>query len=345
MSPLSRETVLSALRAVIDPATGRDVVDSGIVSGVVVRGGNIGFLVNATPDSAAAMEHIRRECEQKVSLLQGVEKVTAVLTAEHQASAPAPEKEKPSQWNRTPIEGVKHLLAVASGKGGVGKSTTTVCLARAFAEKGLRVGILDADIYGPSIPLMLGVSGQPKVQDGKLLPVASRSIACMSMGLLMGDQAAVMRGPMITKALNQMLRAVAWGELDVLLVDMPPGTGDVHLSLAQQAPLSGAVVVTTPQRVATIDAQKAVDMFRKVGVPVLGIVENMSYLEADHHRYHPFGQGGGEALSKQMATRFLGDVPLVPELGAALDGGREFTIPDALSDIAAKILEQLPFRA
>lgn len=344
MSPLSRETVLLALRAVIDPASGRDVVDSGIVSGVVVRGGNIGFLVNATVDSAAAMEHIRRECEQKISLLPGVEKVTAVLTAEQQAAAPAPEKEKPSQWNRTPIEGVKHLLAVASGKGGVGKSTSTVCLARAFAEKGLRVGILDADIYGPSIPLMLGLNGQPKVKDGKLIPAVSRGIACMSMGLLMGEQAAVMRGPMITKALNQMLRAVAWGELDVLLVDMPPGTGDVHLSLAQQAPLSGAVVVTTPQRVATIDAQKAVEMFRKVGVPVLGVVENMSYLEVGSQRSHPFGQGGGEALSKQMATLFLGEVPLDPAIGVALDNGREFAVPAAFAAVCEKILEQLPFR-
>lgn len=349
MSTLSRETVLAALKDVIDPASGQSLVETGLVSGVVVRGGNVGFLISATPETAAQMEAVRREAELKISLLPGVEKVTAVLTAEHSATAPAPEKERPAQWNRTPVEGVRHILAVASGKGGVGKSTATVCLARALAESGLRVGILDADIYGPSIPLMLGVSGQPGVEDGRMLPKKSGNIACMSIGLLLGEDAAVLRAPMITKALNQMLRGVKWDHsgapLDVLLIDMPPGTGDVHLSLAQQVPLSGAVVVTTPQRVATLDAQKAVQMFRKVSIPVLGILENMSFLETPAGKVYPFGQGGGERLAKEMATLFLGEVPLDPALGAALDKGEASLLPTVFHEVAATLGQQLPFRA
>lgn len=333
MSPLSRESILAALQ---------DIVDISRVSGVVVRGGNVGFLLQATPETAAQMEPLRRECERRIGSLPGVEKVTAVLTAE--TAAPTPEKTQPAQWNRTPLEGIGHVVAVASGKGGVGKSTTTVCLAYALSARGLKVGILDADIYGPSIPLMMGVSGQPDVVQGKMLPKIRDGIACMSIGLILGEDAAIMRAPMITKALNQMLRAVAWGELDVLLVDLPPGTGDVHLSLAQQAPLSGAIVVTTPQLVAVADARKAVDMFRKTSVPVLGIVENMSYLEQGEQKIALFGEGGGENLAKQMATLFLGHVPLLPALGASLDSGLRPALPSVFSGIGEKIMCQLPFR-
>lgn len=343
MSTISRETILAALRRITDPASGQDVIASGRVSGVVVRGGNVGFLVNTTAQEAEAIEPLRQQCEGVVAAIAGVEKVTAVLTGEQAPTAAPAEKKQAAQWNRTPVEGVKHIIAVASGKGGVGKSTTTVCLARALAQDGLNVGILDADIYGPSIPHMMGVSGQPEVRDNRMIPPVKHGIACMSMGLLLGDEAAVMRAPMITKALGQMLRQVAWGELDVLLVDMPPGTGDVHISMVQQAPLSGAVIVTTPQQVATIDADKAVQMFRKVQVPVLGIIENMSYLRdaTSGVVIHPFGKGGGEKLAKQQATLFLGEVPLEPTLGAALDAGDLHDVPQVYAEIAAQLRKQV----
>lgn len=342
MSTLSRESVLQALGRIADPASGADVVTSGRVSGVVVRGGSVGFLVNTTAEEAERIEPLRRQCEGVVAALPGVEKVTAVLTGEQAAPQPT-EQKRAAQWNRAPIAGVRHVVAVASGKGGVGKSTSTVCLAKALHRKGLRVGILDADIYGPSIPLMMGLSGQPEVRGGQMVPLEKGGIRCMSMGFLLGDEAAVMRAPMITKALMQMLRQVAWGELDVLLVDMPPGTGDVHLSMAQQAPLAGAVVVTTPQQVATIDADKAVQMFRKVDVPVLGVIENMSSLRdaASGVVLHPFGRGGGERLAKRLSTLFLGEVPLEPTLGAALDAGDLHDVPEAFVGIADGVWSQL----
>lgn len=343
MSTLSRETVLQALSRITDPAAGADVVTSGRVSGVVVRGGNVGFLINTTAEEAERIEPLRRQCEGVVSALPGVEKVTAVMTGEQAAPAAKAPPKQAAQWNRTPVEGVRHVVAVASGKGGVGKSTATVCLARALSQKGLRVGILDADIYGPSIPLMMGLAGQPEVRDGKMLPPEKDGIRCMSMGFLLGGEAAVMRAPMITKALMQMLRQAAWGELDVLLVDMPPGTGDVHLSMVQQTPLSGAVIVTTPQQVATIDADKAVQMFSKVSVPVLGVIENMSHLRdaATGIVLHPFGQGGGARLAERASVPFLGEVPLEPTLGAALDAGDLHDVPESFVDIADALWQQL----
>lgn len=343
---LTRDAVLKVLSTVQDTQSGQDVVSAGLVSGVVVRGGQVGFLLATTPENHAEMEPLRVACEQAVARLPGVDKVTAVLTAET-AVAPQQAPRQAAVWNRTPLDGVRHIVAIASGKGGVGKSTTTVCLAHALKEKGLRVGILDADIYGPSIPLMMGLSGQPDIRNNKMVPPAQNGIACMSMGLLIGDEAAVMRAPMVTKALNQMLRAVDWGmedaPLDVLLVDMPPGTGDIHLSMAQQAPLSGAIIVTTPQEVAVIDARKAVQMFRKVGVPVLGIVENMSYMTepVSGNVLYPFGRGGGERLTKEMATLFLGEVPLDPDLGAAVDAGRLQNYPAVYQDIANSLWGQL----
>lgn len=343
MSTISRESVLAVLRRIPDPATGQDVVASGRVSGVVVRGGKVGFMLDTTAEEAPRMEPLRLACEGAVRALAGVESVTAVLTAEHAAPPQGTPKEanpkQAAQWNRTPVAGVKHILAVASGKGGVGKSTTTVCLARALAQQGLRVGILDADIYGPSIPLMMGLQGQPPLKDGRMQPLESRGIACMSIGFILGDAAAVMRAPMITKALNQMLRQVEWGELDVLLVDMPPGTGDVHISMVQQVPLSGAVVVTTPQQVAAIDADKAVQLFRKAGVEVLGIIENMSHLRdaSSGVVLHPFGQGGGQRLAEKLSVPFLGEVPLEPTLGAALDAGDLHDVPSAFLTIAQQL--------
>lgn len=354
MSTLSRDTVLAALRRITDPAAGLDVVASGRVSGVVVRGGKVGFVMNTTPEEAAAVEPLRQQCEGVVRALPGVEAVTAVLTAEQQGTPQPvnteqrqPEQKQAAQWNRNPVPGVRHIVAVASGKGGVGKSTATVCLAMALAQMGLRVGILDADIYGPSIPLMMGLSGQPVIKGNFMLPlektVHNSTIRCMSMGFILGAEAAVMRAPMITKALTQMLRQVQWGELDVLLVDMPPGTGDVHLSMVQQTPLSGAVIVTTPQQVAVLDAGKAVQMFRKVDVPVRGVIENMSYLRdaTSGVEVRPFGQGGGRRLAEEAGVPFLGEAPLEPTLGAALDAGDLREVPAAFIRIAGQLQDFL----
>ena len=235
---------------------------------------------------------------------------------------------KPAIWNHEPLPHVRRVIAIASGKGGVGKSTLTVSLAATLQKKGTAVGILDADIYGPSIPRMLGLETRlkPEIVAGKMMPPISHGIKAMSMALITGDDAAILRAPMVTKSLVQLLRMSEWGTatapLDVLLVDTPPGTGDVHLSMAQQAPLDGVMIVTTPQQVAVMDADKALQMFLKLGVPILGVIENMSYFrDAAGTEHYLFGEGGGEALAAKYNVPFLGKVPLDPALGAALDNG------------------------
>jgi ATP-binding protein involved in chromosome partitioning len=235
-------------------------------------------------------------------------------------SAP-PDARKQAVWNTAPLEHVKRIVAIASGKGGVGKSSTSVNLALALSHMGPRVGILDADIYGPSIPRMLNIGGRPKIKDNKMLPLENHGIRCMSMEFITGDEAAIMRGPMISKTLQQLLRFTRWGTkespLDLLLVDMPPGTGDIHLSMAQQVPLDGAVIVTTPQEVAVIDARKALKMFQKVDVPVLGVIENMSG--------SIFGSGGGKKLAEEMQVPFLGEIPMDAAIVEASDSGKPYT--------------------
>lgn len=228
---------------------------------------------------------------------------------------------KPAVWNTTPLEHVRRVIAVASGKGGVGKSTLTAGLAQAQSAMGLRAGILDADIYGPSIPRMLNLSGKPEIEQGKMLPLVSRGIACMSIGFITGNEAAILRGPMISKTLTQLLRLTRWGTpdapMDTLWVDMPPGTGDVHLSMAQLVPLAGAVIVTTPQEVALADARKAAIMFQKVNVPILGVVENMSG--------SVFGAGGGQKLADEFSVPLLGSIPLDAAIRESADKGAAFT--------------------
>lgn len=222
-------------------------------------------------------------------------------------------------WNSAPLENVKKIIAIASGKGGVGKSTTAVNLAYALKAAGKHVGLLDADIYGPSLPRMLSLSGRPEIKEGRMQPLEQDGIECMSMGFITGDEAAILRGPMISKTLQQLLRSTRWGSgsmLDVLIVDMPPGTGDIHLSMAQQVPLSGGVIVTTPQEVAVLDARKALTMFKKVNVPVLGVIENMSG--------GIFGAGGGKKLADEMGVPFLGAIPMDAAIVAASDNGKKY---------------------
>ena len=344
MDRVTEEQVMGALRTVIEPRRQQDVVSLGMISGVVVRDGNVGFAVEVDPREGGAMEPLRKAAEQAVQGLPGVVSVTAVLTAHNQAPSGGPARSQGAPAQPGPagpqaagpgaakalVPGVRSIVAVASGKGGVGKSTTAANLAVALGALGLDVGVLDADIYGPSQPRMLGIAGRPSSPDGKTLrPMENYGLKCMSMGFLVAeDTPMIWRGPMVQSALQQMLRDVDWGELDILVVDMPPGTGDAQLSMSQQVPLSGAVIVSTPQDIALLDARKGLNMFRKVDVPVLGIIENMSMFECPNcgHVSHIFSHGGAEREAAKLGVDFLGGVPLDMVIRETSDGGRPIVV-------------------
>jgi ATP-binding protein involved in chromosome partitioning len=320
MINFSKENIIEAISHIVHPNQ---------VSAITIRGEEVGFVLTVSPEQKASLPQMEDACRSALQTL-GANKVH-VITTVHNDAPIAPRADGPYQapraranWNVTPLEGVNKIIAVASGKGGVGKSTTTVNLAHAARAKGLRVGILDADIYGPSIPLMLGLTaaGQPEIQNGKMQPHQAHGLVAMSMQFITGDGAAILRGPMISKTLQQMLRMTAWGELDVLFVDMPPGTGDVALSLAQQVPLSGVIVVTTPQDVAVADARKCAEMFQKLDVPLLGVIENMSWFEDGTGARHTlFGSGGGAMLAKEFGAPLLAQLPIHENLRKAADNG------------------------
>jgi ATP-binding protein involved in chromosome partitioning len=346
MSDVSREAVLAALRGVRHPGRGgADVVSLGMVSGVVVRDGNVGFALEAaSPAEAAALEPLRRACEAAVKALPGVLSCAAVLTAERAPggrpqAGPPPTLGAPAAAAQKPLApGVAAIVAVASGKGGVGKSTTAVNLALGLASVGQRVGVLDADIYGPSMPRMFGVTGRPHAAQGQRIhPMESYGVKVMSMGFLVDEDAPMIwRGPMVQSALQQMLGDVEWGELDVLVVDMPPGTGDAQLTMAQKVPLAGAVIVSTPQDIALLDARKAINMFRKVDVPILGVVENMSYYCCPNcgHRAEIFAHGGARACAERYGVDFLAEIPLDIEVRETSDAGRPIVVSDPRSALA-----------
>jgi ATP-binding protein involved in chromosome partitioning len=350
MSGINEATVMDALRAVKEPAKGQDIVALGMISGLVIKDGNVGFAIEVDPRQGAAMEPLRKAAEKAVYDLKGVTSVTAVLTAERSspggqggaAAGPAAKQAAPHAHGKassgpggTAIPGIRSIVAVASGKGGVGKSTVATNLALGLVQLGLKVGILDADIYGPSQPRMLGISGRPTSPDGKTLdPMENYGLKCMSMGFLVAeDTPMIWRGPMVQSALQQMLRDVDWGELDILVVDMPPGTGDAQLTMSQQVALSGAVIVSTPQDIALLDARKGLNMFRKVDVPVLGIVENMSVFVCPNcgHESHIFSHGGARREAERLGVEFLGEIPLHMEIRETSDGGRPVVVsnPDA----------------
>jgi ATP-binding protein involved in chromosome partitioning len=360
---VTENQVRDALKAVRDPERGGDIVSLGMISGVVVRDGNVGFAIEVEPERGARLEPLRKAAEAAVEALPGVLSVTAVLTAESKppggqmggarggpSAAPAhPAAAQPQAAGKAALApGVGAIVAVASGKGGVGKSTVAANLALALKVNGLRVGVLDADIYGPSMPRMLGISGRPQMADAKILrPMENYGLKCMSIGFLVPeDTPMIWRGPMVMSALQQMLRDVAWGELDIMIVDMPPGTGDAQLTMAQQVALAGAVIVSTPQDIALIDARKGLNMFRKVDVPVLGIIENMSYFLCPHcgGRSDIFSHGGARREAERLGTDFLGEVPLDLVIRETSDEGRPITVSDPTSpyaqtfrDIAAKV--------
>ena len=339
MTALSERDVLAALSQVTDPERGGDLVGLGMISGLTIKDGHVLFAIEVAPERGAKAEPLRLAAERAVERLSGVLSVSAMLTA-HRAASPSPPRPAPAQpGGKALVPGVHAIVAVASGKGGVGKSTVAVNLALGLAALGLKVGILDADIYGPSQPRMMGIAGRPQSPDGRrLLPMVNYGVKCMSMGFMIAeDTPMIWRGPMVMSALQQMLRDVEWGELDVLVVDMPPGTGDAQLTLAQQVPLAGAVIVSTPQDIALLDARKGLNMFRKVEVPVLGIVENMSYFVCPHcgERSEIFSHGGARREAERLGTDFLGEVPLDMAIRETSDGGRPITVSDPDSPHAA----------
>ncbi|HEX3881428.1 MAG TPA: iron-sulfur cluster carrier protein ApbC [Stellaceae bacterium] len=346
MAEVTEREVLAALGQIRDPDRGGDIVSLGMITGIVIRNGNVGFAIEVEPARAPRLEPLRKAAETAVEILPGVLSVTAVLTAEANApprphSAPQPAGHPPHAHPAPAprgglVPGCKAIVAVASGKGGVGKSTVAANLALALHANGLRVGVLDADIYGPSMPRMLGISGRPTASaDGKILkPMENYGLKVMSIGFLVPeDTAMIWRGPMVMSALQQMLRDVEWGDLDIMVVDMPPGTGDAQLTMAQQVALAGAVIVSTPQDIALIDARRGLTMFNKVNVPVLGIIENMSYFLCPHcgERTEIFSHGGARQEAARLDTDFLGEVPLDLSIRETSDEGRPIVVsqPDS----------------
>jgi ATP-binding protein involved in chromosome partitioning len=327
---LTPDALREALRAVKDPASGRDIVSAGLVEGVELRDGMVQVSLLTDRAHAAAMEPVCREAEAVLARQPGIRNATAVLTAHKSGPAtPQPQRghsqgQPGGQRPSLLLPDVKAIVAVASGKGGVGKSTVAVNLAVALAHAGHRIGLLDADIYGPSLPRMLGLSRKPEVRGDRMIPLQAWGLSCMSIGFLVEEETPMIwRGPMVMGALEQMMGQVEWGTLDVLIVDMPPGTGDAQLTMAQRVALTGAVIVSTPQDIALIDARRGVRMFERVHVPVLGLVENMSFFCCPNcgHRTELFGHGGARLEAARLGTEFLGEVPLLLDIRTASDAG------------------------
>jgi ATP-binding protein involved in chromosome partitioning len=335
MSTPTEAHLLEALKTVVDPNTGRDFVSGKQVKNLRIEGGDIAFDIELGYPGKTQMPALRKALIAAARTLPGVANVSVNISSKIVAHA--------VQRGVQLLPGVKNIIAVASGKGGVGKSTTTVNLALALAAEGASVGILDADIYGPSQPMMMGISGRPESSDGKSMePLENYGVQVISIGFLVDpDQAMIWRGPMATQALEQLLRQTNWRELDYLLVDMPPGTGDIALTLSQRVPLTGAIIVTTPQDIALLDVQRGVEMFKKVGVPILGIVENMAVYCCPNcgHTEHIFGEGGGQRMAEKYGVDTLGSLPLTLTIREHADAGRPSVVADPDGTVAATYRE------
>jgi len=369
---VTKEAVIEKLRTIQGPDFSSNIIDLELVSDIFIADSKVFFSITVPAARAKELEPLRAAAERAVKDMPGVVSAMVALTAEKKGGgmesappkpaprpAPAPPSQPPHQHQESRkrgVPGIASIIAVASGKGGVGKSTTAVNLALGLQSLGLKVGVLDADIYGPSMPRLLGIHGRPQAVDGRVLrPMENYGLKVMSMGFLVDEETPMIwRGPMVISALTQMLREVDWGELDVLVVDMPPGTGDAQLTMAQQVPLAGAVIVSTPQDLALIDARKGLNMFRKVDVPLLGIVENMSYFIAPDtgKRYDIFGHGGAQREAERLGVPFLGGVPLEMETRELSDLGQPVVAsrPDSAQaavyrDIAAKVHDRLKAEA
>ncbi|WP_077101910.1 Mrp/NBP35 family ATP-binding protein [Agrobacterium sp. DSM 25558] len=361
MTQGDKKQIEQALESVVYPGGDKSIIALGMVSEIFIADAKAYFSITVPADKADDMEPLRLAAEKAALSVSGLKAAMVALTADRKpgsapppkaAPAPGPAKSAPQPRTKAGVPGVGAIIAVASGKGGVGKSTTSVNLALGLQLLGLRVGILDADIYGPSLPRLLKISGRPQQGEGRvIMPMENYGLKVMSMGFLVDEEAAMIwRGPMVQSALMQMLREVAWGELDVLVLDMPPGTGDAQLTIAQQVALAGAVIVSTPQDMALIDARKAVTMFHKVEVPILGVIENMSYFIAPDTgaRYDIFGHGGAKAEAERIDVPFLGEVPLTISIRELSDAGTPVVVaePDGpqaqiYRDIAHKVWAQV----
>jgi ATP-binding protein involved in chromosome partitioning len=358
MTQVTEQQIVDALRCVVDRERKNDIVSLGMIQGMQVKDGHVALSLGVEPERGPQLEPLRKEVETLVHKLPGVISASVVLTAERRAGAGGHAGHaghthaaaRPQGGELLP--GVKAIIAVASGKGGVGKSTTSVNLAIALATLGHETGLLDADIYGPSTRRLLGISGGPRSSDGiKLDPISKYGIKSMSMAYLVEEETPIVwRGPMVQSALEQMMRDINWGDLDVLVVDMPPGTGDTQLTMAQKVPLAGAVIVSTPQDIALIDARKGLNMFRKVEVPVLGLIENMSYFNCPScgHRTEIFGHGGARREAENLGMDFLGEIPLDTVIRQTSDDGHPIVAADpegeharAYLAIAAKVWEKI----
>ena len=347
MTSISESDVEKALRSVVDPNLGRDLVSAKAVKKIEVEGTDVRVTIALGYPAASSRAALAETVRERLSALEGVGQASVEIGWEIVSHA--------VQKNLKPMPGVKNIIAIASGKGGVGKSTTAVNLALALAAEGARAGILDADIYGPSQPSMLGLSGRPETDGHTIVPKTAYGVQSMSIGYLIEeDTPMIWRGPMVTGALQQLLNDTRWDRLDYLIIDLPPGTGDIQLTLAQQIPVSGAVIVTTPQDIALLDAQKGLKMFEKVSVPVLGIVENMSVHVCSKcgHEEHIFGAGGGEKMAKKYGVELLGSLPLDIRIREDADGGHPSVVADPegaaarrYKEIARKMAARLALKA
>jgi len=344
--PVSEDQVLNALKRVVDPDLRKDIVTLGFIRNLKITDGNVAFEMNLTTPACPVKDQMRDEAVAQVKGLQGVQNVDVKMTAEVRQTP---------QMDRTALKGVKNIIAVGSGKGGVGKSTVAVNIAASLVLDGATVGLLDGDIYGPTMPIMLGIDQAPKSINNRMIPQESAGLRFMSMGLLVkSDQPLIWRGPMAHRALQQCLFDVDWGNLDYLVVDLPPGTGDIHLTLAQQVPLTGAVIVSTPQDVGLQISMKTLRMFQQTRVPILGIVENMSYYICPHcnSRDYIFGEGGAKRAATALDIPFLGDVPLDVAIRQQSDAGAPIVVarPDSesaknLREISRRVAAQVSIRS
>jgi ATP-binding protein involved in chromosome partitioning len=347
MPPTSAD-VLDALRPIVDPDFGKSIVDLGFVKDIRIDGDRVAFAIELTTPACPVKAEFERQARERVAALPGVSQVEVTMTANTRGRAPA--RGAAAGPEPAALPGVRNVIAVASGKGGVGKSTVAVNLALALRETGARVGLMDCDVYGPSLPLLVGVGGRPTAVDKRIYPLEKYGLSLMSMGFfLTEDSPVIWRGPMVHGLIRQFLTDVEWGELDYLVLDLPPGTGDAALTLTQQAPLSGAVIVTTANDLSLIDARKGLRMFQKVDVPVLGIVENMSYFvppDLPDRKYYIFGEGGGRRVAKELGVDFLVEIPIDPRVVEGGDKGKPILIsaPDSPPALALRELAGLVAR-